>query len=830
MFRSRKYFITVILSLSISVGLNLVVWNIANKIYFNPELYEDEERIIRIGDVLDMWERSHRRPISSYILYEERKRELDLVESIGMNSDYQGNFSFGEGNGDQVPGSGWSYTASMFDIFSLKPEIGRVFTEEEEALQSKVALLTYGCWKNEYAGAADVIGKKLYIDGTPFDIIGVMKADFVPPPAREMGYGHVFREYAVFPLVAFPRWVNDPLRRAHVSNSVFAKMKEGVTLAQVYDRVKAITDAGNEAVGMTQTFRENNHRVVVMRLNEDLVLGIKSYLMLMLLSSLLVFTLGCTTVAGFGLVYNSGRKRDFAIQNVLGARYLGVMTGISVEAMLLSAAGCAGGFIMFVLADPLANALGLNELLSTKLEFKFDGFAAGCLLSMFALVSLVIGITSIMSGLGLLNSRKSLGDHSRTSSACKRAILSRRAFIFTQISFTTIIMVFGVLLLRSLVNVLNVDPGYDTSNIGTIIVQSNTREYERGQLKVQMQTICSALRALPGVKAVGINNWAGHTFSFNNGSRRVVVRERDNAHFNYSRLPRTYSDLADEGFFEVLGIKLVAGRFFNQSDANSDYKPVIIDTKNAKMLFSDEDPIGRTLFLASNRTDRNQLNDPDFQDRNRFRVIGVVENVARASYLDPPDKHGMAYLYTQRSPPYWQTYSMRTERNPRIAVLEAKSIIQELYPGTPIYYMSTFEDDIKKIVFERTRFVFIIITILVIAIALGIMGIYIAVRASVDTQEREVGMRVAVGARPVHIIKSVLLPWASVCVLAICAGLGASFILMRNFQDVLYQTTHWDPASYFFVIALMLPTVLFASSISVKKTLGRSPARALRVV
>lgn len=678
----------------------------------------------------------------------------------------------------------------------VAPARGRMLNDDDglPSGDGKVVVLTDALWRTALGGDPDVIGKTLVLDGGRYTVVGVL-----PPHTR-------------IPRLDWARaWIPLPFDPSASENRDWrgfvaaARLAPGVSLRQAQDELRAT----ESALATVYPKALRGWSVDVHRMRDYVVRGARPLLLTLLGAVALVLLLVCVTVSGLVLARATGRRHDMAVRYALGERRARLASRLLTEGLLLAAVGGAAGALLAVWGVRALRALapaGIPRLDEVGVDGRVLAVAAG--------VSLVAGLL-----IGLLPALRlgtvELGGvlrGARGAAVDQRATRSRRFLVAGQLALALVLVTGSGLLLRSFANLLDWRPGFDTGHLLTFWTFASPGRYPAPPQVLDLyRRIEASLGALPGVRSVGTVS-AGPLFGGGDGLTPVLIRGRG---WSRDQAPGVSWYDAGPDYFSTLGEPLLRGRTFEESDDDASPTVVVINRAMAVRYWPGQNPLGATLSL------------PELDGAPTARVIGVVSDVE--PFLPGRSAEPKLYL-SNRQRTRWATYFViRSEGDPAVLAPAVRKVLNGIDPDLEASQLGTMADHIGTQLVEP-RFEMLAVTVFaVIALLLGVIGVYGLVAFTVRARAGEIGVRLALGASPRGVILWVLGGAAPMIAAGGLLGAGGALLFSRLLRGTLHGVTGHDPVAFLGAAALLGIAAILAALRPARRASRTDPMTVLRV-
>jgi predicted permease len=680
--------------------------------------------------------------------------------------------------------------ADFFEIVRVRPALGRVFLPEEDSpARRQVAILSDRFWKSHFGAAPDVIGRTLRLDGEPYTIVGVMPARF-----SVAAWGATARDIWV-PLA----YTNEEraVRENH-NAQVVARLNPGVDLAQADAELRVISTR------LEKEFPKENAgwSATVIPLHELIVGDVRTSLLVLLAAVALVLLIACANVGNLILARSLARRKELAVRSALGAGRGRVFQQLLVEALVLGLVGGAAGLLLAQVGLDAAATL-LADQVPRADEISIDGRVLLFVLAASILTGILAGAFPALRA-GRVDLTEALKEGGREEGAV--GIRTRRLLIVCEVALSLVLLMGAGVMLRSLLALRGVDAGFDPRNVLTLrVTLPETRYKEAAQVAGFFNTALERMRALPGVQAAG----AIDDLPFQGGSVQPIVKEG-----HAELLPRDQPTVEvrkiTPGYLRAMAIPLLRGRDFVAGDVEA----MLVSRSAAKLLWGDEDPIGRRVTLP-------------LQSRTVLKqIVGIVGDVKQGE----PSEAAAPTVYEYTREYSWNSLAivLRTSVPPTSLARPASDIIHGIDPDQPIERLQSM-DSVRDEMLTSQRFSAVLLGFFAaVALALASVGIYSVLSYIVRGRSREIGIRTALGARMPDVLRLVVLEGMTPTLAGIAAGAVAAFGAARVLERLVFGVSALDPMTLAGAAGTLAAVALLASLLPAYRAARQDPLKALR--
>ncbi len=817
--KSKGYTAILIFTFVFCVGPCVLVFNIFNSLYLNPDRYPEEDRIVRIYDEFENYSASgERRRGTNWVLYNERKEQSQYIESIDAQIIDHRNVRVDRDNPPEFVDV-MGITPSMFDVLKIEPRLGRRFYETDIGIgtNEKVVIITHQWWRTHYNEDPDAVGRTLMIDGEPWEIVGVMPEGFSLPPFA--GRWDVASIGLLTPNAPSDRHVR-PERRYRISPiGCLARLKPGVTKDMIESELASINALNAEAYPAFGEFQRDHPLITrTITVGEDQIRDLESTFLLGILMSGFVFVAGSLSIVNFVLARNSHRIQELATRASLGANTNRLVRQLISESGIVAFLGCVFAVFLTQFGLQALNYLGMFDFfpMAPRLNADFETVVVAIFLS-FAIAA-ICGLVSIFPMLTRGGLSSHLKDGSRSSTGSVSLKKYRGALVLIQSAIALALLINGGLLTRSFVEILRIDPGYETENLLYATVRPPDGRYTQEERFSKMLALERRIQMLPEVVTAGLTNWP--PMKHPNISRNRVVRFESPVLQN---APVISMDMVSPGYFEALGISAMKGRLFQETDVVTEAEVVVIDAALASRLFPDEDPIGKRIALHSAGGHLHA----DVQPRHSWQTIIGVINPVRINDLYTPSS-GMVYRHVGGRHLYWFGFVVKVRSTIQDAIRSMQDLLLLMESNVAVGHPLALDLAIAKRYAERKNILYFCLGLASIGLGLAILGVSGMIAYSIAAQKKEIGIRLALGASRRAILVGSVTFWLKLAAIGIGVGLIASVAFSGETRGLLYETEPLDLPTYVLATLLFSAVIIVTAYSTARRTTMIHPLDAIK--
>ena len=760
----------VVLTLAVGIGATTAIFGTVQAALWSRLPFDEPDRLVMgratfDGDV-NPW-------VSGYDYYDYRDRSESLESLAAFFFGGRSNVSGGP-EPERVE-TGFA-TWDLFQTLRVKPASGRLFAEEEAAPgAANVVLISYGYWQHRFAGASDAVGSALDLNGSPYTVVGVLPAGF-----HFVEKADIWRlTYRDGPGAEARRWHNLLL---------VGRMRPGVTLEKAQSEIDVISR------NLEAQYPDTNEgkALLLTPLHDALVENVRTSLLLLMAAVSLVLLLACGNVAGLLLARGQARLTEIAIRSALGASRRRLIQQLLTESTMMALMGGLLGLgLALAFQTLLLRLLPMGQLGITHLDLDMSSllFALGVSLA----TGILFGVAPALQGTLVTPSRE-LGSGTRATSTRGGALL-RSGLVVAQVAISVALLIGAGLMVRSLSRQMNVDLGFDPKNLLTAGVRLPDHDYaEPAKRNAFFESLVEEVKALPGVTGVGLVNRlpildrSGNIYLYRADrppEERGKADMRRSADFRYV-LP---------GYLETMGIPLLAGRDIARSDGAGSPRVMLVSRSLAELFFPGESPLGKRLVV-------------DMGEMVEHEVVGVVGD-ARLSRLTSEPFHAMYMSYEQVAGNTMRI-AIKTENDPASLLSPFREALRAKDPNIPLDEPETMESILDDAVADYRVFTSALGLFSSVALLLAMVGLYAVLAYAVSQRYHEIGVRVALGARPRQIASLVLTRGMGLVAAGLALGLAGAYGASRLLEKLLFGVAPTDPAT-FLTVALLCGLVALAA-------------------
>ncbi|MEW6127979.1 MAG: ABC transporter permease [Acidobacteriota bacterium] len=778
-----------ILTLALGIGATTAIFTIINSVLLRPLPYPDAERLVYVGQKFRSGLAGSGEP--KFLFWREHNQSFEALAAYSNFGGAGGNLS--SGNEPEFV-RGLRISEDFFQVLGVYPALGRPFTQAEDTPGSApVAILSDGLWQRRFGGDKDLLGKTVLLNDQSVTIVGILPKHFQFSESIDL----------YVPLKARPNANYDP------NATVVGRLKSGVTLEQAASEFQSIADEYREAFPKQM---QEGESAGVRPYKEIFTEDVEKLLWILFGAVGFLLLIACANVANLQLTRAAGRQKEIAVRRALGAGNGRIIRQLLTEGVLLALIGGTAGLLLAVWGTEVLIAALPQGYLPNASQIKADGWVLA-----FAIVAAII--TGLLFGLapawqaGKVDVNQTLKESAGRGTATRGRL--RGALVVAEVALSLVLLVGAGLLIRTFANLLNVEPGFDPRNVLTFQVALNGARYDTtSEAAAFYRDATERIKALPGVESAAVVNKLPLDWQFN---MPVTFPE------NPDKVQSVQLRMISPEYFKVMKIALQQGREFNEADNPGAASVAIINEAFARRYFNEKNPLNQQLTVGRG------LGDPMRQ------IVGVIADVKQMG-LDS-DALPMVFVpIPQMSDKLMAVvraftvanFTVRTRVAPLSLSKAIKNEIATLDATMPVSQILTMEEVANRSVASQ-RFNMLMLALFAgLGLLLAAVGIYGVVSNVVAQRTNEIGLRIALGAQSVDVVKLVVKYGLGLAISGIGLGLIASFGLTRLMKSFLFGVSATDPLTFVLISILLITIALLACYIPARRATKVDPMIALR--
>jgi len=797
LFKRKGFTAVATITLALGIGANTAIFSVINAVLLRPLPYAESERLVWLWDTPPQLPTAPTPPqlptaptsLPEFLDRKEQNRSFEQLAAFQSGNMF---LDIGDGTRDTPVGL---VTPETFALFRANPILGRAFTAEETLPgRSRVVVLGHAIWQNRFGADPNALGRKVELSGAAYTVIGVMPAGFSFPNQAELWR----------PLPIDPAKLDRGLHYLRV----VGRLKPGVTQAEAQAEMSAI------AVRLARQYPEKNagHGVKLEPLRDVIVGDIGRALFILLGAVGFVLLIACANVANLLLARAGARQKEIAVRTALGASRSRLVRQLLTESVMLAVGGGGAGLLIAVWGVRWLVSFG-SDTIPRAQEISVDPRMAGFTLLISVATGALFGLAPALQASRPIFA-DALKESGRASAGVQRNRL-RSALVISEVALSLVLLIGAGLMIRSFTKLNQVNPGFNPARaltIGVTLLRNKYPDDER--VASSYAQILERAAATPGVVSVGAISelpigGSNTSDNFTIEGRPPVAKEAQ---------PITEYRVVMPRYFEAMGIPLLAGRDFAETDTKRAPNVALINEIFAQRHFPGENPLGQRIKLQG-------------QERDPLLIVGVVGNVRHFSLDEPPTPEAyVPFLQDPLSKTYQRSMTIvaRTKADPGAVAGSLRAALTSLDKSLPVYALKPMTEYLRDSL-SRHRFNLILLSVFGVgALALAAVGVYGVISCGVAQRTHEIGIRLALGAGRRDVLKLILSQGLKLVLLGVVIGLGAAFALSRWMETLLFGVRPTDPLTFAGIAAVLLLVSLVACWIPARRATRVDPLVSLR--
>lgn len=799
--RSPGFTAVAVLTLALGIGANTAIFSVIDSVLLHPLPYHDPDSLVMV------WETSSQHPnphntVSPPNFLDWQTRNT-IFSSMAFIFDERDNLIL---NGDPEEVVVQNVSVNFFSLLGVNPLLGLGFTPENgQPGHDNVIILSFGLWKDRFAGDPAIVGKSVLVSGQPQTVVGVAPQDFQWFIKDGSLTGAKPQMWSPF---IFPQRFKEHKQIGRFMTAA-ARLRPGVTPSQAQSEMNSI---GAQLEREYPEF-DSHWGVNVVPLRQQISGDLRPALLVLFGAVAFVLLIACANVSSLLLARAAAREREMAIRTAIGASRWRIARQLLMESLLLSVIGGGLGVALAVwgtnalLAASPRNLLDLN---SVALNLRVLTFAIAATL----LAGLLFGfLPSYLSAHSRIS--ETLKQGGRGFSSTNRGAFARNSFVVVQLALALVLLTGSGLLIRSFVRLVGVDPGFDTSHLLTFKVALPRSKYGTDPLRLAFfQQLLSRINTVPGVRSASMESFPPLTGL----GAATGVHVLSQPSLALSNLPVAHVRIVGPGYFATMNTPLRAGRLFNAQEFAEEKHVTIVNQSFVDKYLHGENPLGQKAAIYMKSFAENELQPSE--------IIGVVGDVHQVG-LDTASEPSVYWPHPELVMSA-MTILVRTSGDPLALVSAVRGELQKMDPELPMGAVATM-DQLLADSLSRSRFTMLLLGIFAaVALLLAAVGIYGLIAYSVTQRTQELGIRIALGAQRRDVLRLVLAEGTRLTLLGVAIGILAALALSRLLATLLFGVSATDPLTFAGVAVLLAFVALLACFMPAHRATRVDPLVALR--
>jgi predicted permease len=786
-----------VLTLALGIGANTALFSVVNGVLLNPLPFPNPDQLISLYGKTAQFDQGS----ISYPNFLDWQKDNHSFSSLGAFRTEEYNLT-GQGEPERLHGH--MISADFFPALGIKPLLGRnILPEEDQAGGAPVVVIGDGLWKRKFGLSPEVLGKSITLNGKAYTIVGVAKSQITAGLSPSDVY------------VPIGQWTDPTFGNRGISMGMFAlgRLKAGVS----FEQAKADMDSVARNLAAAYPDTNKNSGIVLVPLKTDVVGSVRGILLVLLGAVSFVLLIACANVANLLLARSTGRTREFAIRSALGAGPGRVMRQLLTESVML---GIAGGVLGLLVAKWGTKAIlaALPATLPRADEIGIDSHVLLFTLGISVLTGIVFGLVPALKTLRP-DMHETLKEGGRGASGARHRL--QGVFVAVEMAMAVVLLIGAGLMIRSLAALWSINPGFDPRNVLAFDISTTSGpNVTAEQLRTHYKETVRELEQVPGVEAVSI---MGGSLPMSGDSEVPFWLEGHPKPASEQEMPFTLFYLVTPHYLDVMRIPVERGRGFTERD--DEHAPVVmlIDTAFARTYFPHEDPIGKRVNFAL----------IDMQ----AKIVGVVGHVEHWGLGSKANQNLQAQIYL----PVWQLpdrfwpllanggeYVARTAGSPLGVASAIREAAESVDQNAVVYEVRAMQDVVARSIATQRMAMMLLSVFSTLALVLSAIGIYGVISYLTGQRTHEIGVRIALGASSVDVVRMVLGEGMRITLAGVGIGVVAALGLTRLIAKIIYGVGATDLITFAGVVILLTGVALLACYIPARRATQVDPIIALR--
>ena len=795
--RAPGFTAVAVLTLALGVGATTAIFSVVSALLLRPLPYEGADRVVLLterprGDARAM-------TTTSWPNVRDWREMARSFESIAIVDGWSPTLT-GLGDAERLKAS--YVTAELFDVLRLRPQLGRPMLPSDNVPNAElVAVVSDGFWRRRLGGDPGVVGRRITLNGQPRTVVGVL-------PASYRGFDELDGE--LFANI----WFDSTDGRTARYLRAVARLRPGVTVEQARAEMRAV----HERLAAAYPQEDGNQEAIVTPLRDNLVRDSRTALLLLFTASALVLLIACANVANLLLARGLARARELAVRAALGAGRARTVRQLLTESLVLAAAGGGAGLALAVWGTHALLALAPEQVLRSQevsVDWRVLAFGAAVTLATGLLFGLAPAVRATR--VDLQSALKAGGRGG--ASIDQGSTRARGALAVAQLGLALALLSGAALLMKSFARLHEVDPGFRPDGLLSASLNLPYATYRDEKPALFYERLAERVRGLPGVRAAAVSS----TMPFSGNWDRIGVGVEGHRFSTGTEAPEADRYIVSADFFATLGVPLKRGRLFAAADRAGAPPVVVVDELFARRLAAlspTGDAIGMRLGAGHRGADT------------LATVVGVVGHLKH--YGLDAESQGQIYYHHAQYPWRWMSVVARVSpggdgrADPLALAPAVRRAVHALDPGLAVYDVRTMDQMMAARAAVRRFSLLLLGAFAAVAVLVAAVGLYGVIAYGVSQRRQEIGIRLALGARPRDVVRMVVRQGASLAAAGIAVGVAAALAGSRLIAGMLFGVRAGDPAVLGAVSALLLLVAVAASLIPARRAAGVDPASSLR--
>ena len=796
--KSPGFTAVAVITLALGIGANTAIFSVVDTVLLRPLPYPSAERLVAVSGLNTRSGEKGR--ALSYPDFEDVQKQSSILEHVSVYTDGTSTIT-GAGDPLHVPSA--IVSADTFSALGVMPTLGRNFAAGEDRPGNYVVMLSHDFWKKQFGGAADVIGRSIALDGRSFTVIGVMPAGFKFP--IDSTSTEVWTTLSASATSADGEKTMADQRGAHFLAGL-ARLKPGATIEQANSELDAI------AARLQKAYPDSNTNLTFRAepALDALVGDLKPQFRILFGAVGLVLLIACANVANLLLARATSRQREFAIRAALGAGRGRIVRQLLIESGLLAIAGGAVGLLIATWGSSFLTRLAGNTIPRVG-DAGLDARVLAFTFAAAIATAVLFGIAPALQ-LSKLGISETLKEGSRGAGRGAHHNYLRNGLVVLETTLALILLSGAGLLIRSLISLEHVNPGFDPHRVITFDTDLPDPRYPKPEMaEAFYRQFLGRIRALPGVESASSVlplplSDSQIRISFEIEGRAIAKKDEPVSHIR----------VVSSDYFAVMRIPLVKGRYLTDADRTDSNPVVLINKELAEKIFPGEDPIGKHIKPGFSASGPAKMRE----------IVGVVGDVKHRSLGRPDDIE--AYIPEEQMGLGYMSTVVRTSAPSANLIPAIREQLAAVDKDIPLFAVKSMDEYVSESVAQPRLDSTLLGIFAGLALVLAMVGIYGVMSFSVEQRTNEIGIRVTLGAQRADVLRLVLRQGMAIAVIGVALGIGGALATSGLLKSLLFGIQPSDPATLAGVAILLVGCVLAACCVPARRAMRVDPIVALR--
>lgn len=735
--------------------------------------------------------------------YFDFRQLTDVFESVGAARGFNSTLFI-----DDAPQfmQGTLVTADMIPMTAIAPLMGRIFTpEDDQPGAPKTTVLTYEIWQHRLNGDPNILGKSLRIDNDHYTVVGVM------PPHYGLWGGELYLPFRLNPAV---------VNRSDRHVRVVALIRKGISADQLNARLDQFARGLERGYAATNP-EYQGMKVSTWNIKEAVIGGVRPLLLILMEAVGLIIAIACANIGNLLLAKANARRREMAVRAALGAGRWRIVRQLLTESILLGLAGGTVGALLARWGVPAAVSLVGETQLPYSEQIRLDWAALLLALAVAVIMGMFFGLAPAIYA-GRRDLAQAIREGGLQAGSSREGRWSRATLVVSQVALAMVVLTGAGLMIRSYRELLRLDVGYDTHNALTAQLALPADKYSTGEkVIIFYRELIEKLNSSPGIGRAAVAS-----------GRPLLERVTDVAtqdfflagHEGEKNVPNANLRVVTPGFFDVVGVRLLRGRLFNESDTAQTEPVVVVNKTMANLYWPKQDAVGQTIRLGAHYS-----SDPDSSAGRWVKIVGVLADARQIRVIDVPVRQEIFFPLAQRSElARGVMLIVRSKLATDSVTAILRQAVASVDPERPIFDVITLEQAVSQSFATRRVATVLLGMFAFVAITLASVGIYALVAYSVTQQTRDIGIRIALGARPRDVLYMSLSQGWRLALIGLGTGCVGALAATRLMRSIVYGVSTTDPITLAVTGVLLAAIALLASYVPARRATQIDPMSALR--